>query len=356
MRLVWIGLFAAAAVAVGVVGRATRDPPPPLGALTEEVVTAGAPGALVLVRAGRETRAAAAGAAQLAPRRRRLRAGDRFRVASVTKVFTAALVLQLVAEDRLVLADPVDRWLPGLLEDGAKITVRDLLGHRSGLYDHTDLPAVYNVDRTWSPAQLVALSARRPRSAGFAYSSTNYVILGMLIERVTGRPYAAVLRERITGPLGLRSTRFEPSGRIAGAHAHGHVPAVHDGFVRPAGPAADRDADSASWGGTAGAIVSTAGDVAAFLDALLDGRVVPPRLVAAMVPPVRAGRRSYGLGLVAHPLGCGHGVGHTGNLLGTITVAYRIRERTVVAMTNQHPLTAAADAAFRRLVERAACE
>lgn len=366
-RLLALVILATAALAAGLAARADPDrapaphpraaatPTASLATLAAAVVRAGSPGALVFVRSGDGTVSAAfAGAAQLDPRRG-LATNDRFRIASITKVFTAALVMQLVDEGRLSLSDPVSRWLPKLLSDGDEISVRELLAHRSGLYDHTDLPEVYNVDRTWRPEQLVALSARQPRSRGFAYSSTNYVVLGLILERVTGKHYAELLRSRITAPLGLTATTYELDAGVSGRHAHGHVPTVHDGFVRPATAAADVDAHSATWGGTAGAIVSTAADVATFLDALLDGKVIPKRRVDEMLPVPRRGERSYGLGLGAFPLACGHGIGHTGNLLGTVTVAYRVRDRTVVAMTNQHPLTNAADLAFRSLVERAAC-
>ena len=351
----WLAAVALlAAAALGVALRGAAEEPPPLRPLLKAVVDGGAPGALIYIRDDQGEKTAAAGHAQLAPARR-LEPNARFRTASLTKMFTAAITLQLIQENRLRLESTLERLRPGLLEDGDSITIRALLSHRSGLYDHTDLPEVYNVDRTWTPEQLVALSAERQRQEGFAYSSTNYVILGLVIEAVTGQRYADVLRARITEPLGLDDTTYEPD-RQPPATVHGHVPTVHDGFIRPATPTADTSGHSATAGGTAGAIVSTPKDIATFLDALLDAEVLlPKRLRDQMVPRERHDERSYGLGLVAHPLGCGHGIGHTGNLLGTITVAYRVGERTVVAMTNQHPLTNEGDVAFRRLVERAAC-
>src|SRR5204862_3179252 len=134
-----------------------------LDAAVNRVVSAGVPGALALVREGDRTRTAAAGLADLATHRK-LRPDDRFRVGSVTKTFVAAIVLELAAEGRLRLDDPVARRLPGLLPDGGRITIRDLLAHRSGLADVADDRAVLNGARSdWPPRRLVALVAKRPR-------------------------------------------------------------------------------------------------------------------------------------------------------------------------------------------------
>ena len=332
-----------------------------LDAEARAVVAAGSPGTLVLVENGRSRIYAASGLADLrgaVP----LRPGDRFRAGSITKTFVAVVVLQLVREQRLRLGDTVERWLPGLLPAGGRITIRDLLRHTSGLSDYAaDEQFLRRTLREprhrWTPRELVrqALRLGPAGSPGgrFAYASTNYVLLGLVVERVTDRTVGEALRRRIFVPLGLRDTSFAP-GALPGRHAHGYQPSAHDGIVASLATARDRSEASASWAWAAGAIVSTAPDLSRFLGALLRGRLLPSRLLAQMrpEPPER-----YGLGLAAFRTPCGTAIGHTGNLLGTVSAAWASPDgrRRVVAMTNSYPLSPAADTAFRRLLDAAFC-
>jgi D-alanyl-D-alanine carboxypeptidase len=329
--------------------------PSHLDAAVERVVSAGVPGALALVRDGDRTGVVAAGLAEVAPSRE-LRPDDRFRVGSVTKTFVATIVLELAAEKRLRLDDPVARWLPGLLPDGRRITVRDLLAHRSGLADVADDPEVLNGSRSsWSPRRLVELVARRPRigtpGGAFHYSSTNYLVLGLLVERVTGRSVAAELRRRIVGPLGLTDTTYEP-GPLAGRHVHGYRLASHQGVVDPTSRR-DLEPRSARWAGASGDLVSSARDLVPFLSALLGGKLLPPRELRAM----EAVNPRYGLGLAVYPTRCGLAWGHTGNLNGVLTIAWSTRDgrRQAIVMANAYPLPAAADVALRRAAVTAFC-
>lgn len=141
----------------------------------------------------------------------------RMRIASISKVFTAVVVLQLVEEGALQLDAPIATWLPDLLPTGNIITVRQLLNHTSGLYDYLEdrtfrNQAYQHPERAWAPAELVAYAARFPASFApgtpgqFDYSSTNYVILGMLVEQVTGHSLAQEMRQRIFDPLELTET------------------------------------------------------------------------------------------------------------------------------------------------------
>jgi D-alanyl-D-alanine carboxypeptidase len=330
---------------------------PRLDAALQRVVSAGVPGALVLVRDGNRTRTAAVGLADVGAHRK-LRSTDRFRVGSVTKTFVAAVVLELVAEQRLRLGDPVALWLPGLLPDGGRITIRDLLAHRSGLADVADDPAVLDGDRSdWPPRRLVALVSRRPRIAApggaFHYSSTNYLVLGLLVERVTGRSLAAELRQRITTPLRLTDTTYRP-GALVGRHVHGYRLASHQGVVDPAAPRRDLEGRSVRWAGASGDLVSSAGDLARFLAALLGGDLLPARELRAM----EAVSPRYGLGLAVYPTRCGLAWGHTGNLNGVLTIAWSTRDgrRQAVLMANAYPLPAAADVALRRAAVTAFCD
>jgi D-alanyl-D-alanine carboxypeptidase len=329
---------------------------PHLEAAVDRVVSVGVPGTLVLVRDGDRTQMAAAGLADVGARRK-LRPADRFRVGSVTKTFVATIVLELAAEKRLRLDDPIARRLPGFLPDGARITIRDLLAHRSGLPDVADDPAVLNGARsTWSPRRLVALVARQPRIAApggaFHYSSTNYLVLGLLVERVTGRSLAAELRRRVIGPLGLTDTAYRP-GPVGGRHVHGYRLASHQGVVDPAASPRDLEGRSARWAGASGDLVSSARDLARFLAALLGGDLLPARELRAM----EAVSPRYGLGLAVYSTRCGLAWGHTGNLNGVLTIAWSTRDgrRQAVLMTNAYPLPAAADTALRRAAVTAFC-
>ena len=328
----------------------------------DAVVAAGSPGALVLVDRGGSRREEAAGLAVLrgsVP----LRAGYRFRAGSITKTFVAVLVLQLVAEKKLGLGDTVERWLPGLVPNGDRITVRQLLAHTSGLADYAGDSAflrrtVSEPRRRWTPRELVGVAVgqgpvARPGER-FAYASTNYVLLGLIVERATGTTVERQLRRRIFTPLHLTDTSFSAGTDVPGRHAHGYAPSQHDGIVGSLAAARDRSTASASWGWAAGAIVSTAPDLSRFFATLLQGRLLPARLLALMRPPEGA---RYGLGLAAFRTPCGTAIGHTGNLLGTVSAAWNSRDgrRRVVAMTNSYPLSPAADTAFRRLLETAFC-
>jgi D-alanyl-D-alanine carboxypeptidase len=321
-----------------------------------QVVSAGVPGAFALVRDGGGTETAAVGLADVGARVR-IQPADRFRIGSVTKTFVATVVLQLVAAGRLRLDDSVARWLPGLLADGERITIRDLLSHRSGLADVADDPAVLGGSRSdWSPRQLVALMAREPRTAApggaLRYSSTNYLLLGLIVQRVTGRSVGSELVQRIIGPLQLTNTAYTP-GPIAGEHVHGYSLPSHQGVVDAAAEPNDLESRSARWAGAAGDIVSSASDVSRFFAALLGGKLLPSTELRAM----EAVRSRYGLGLAVHPTPCGPAWGHTGNLNGVLTIVWSTLDgrRQAVVVANAYPLPAAADLALRRLAVAAFC-
>lgn len=159
----------------------------------DAVVAAGAPGAIVLVRDGDRTIRLASGYGNLA-RRTPMRASDRFRIGSETKMFIATVVLQLVGDDKLSLADTVERRLPGLVPNGGRITVRQLLNHTSGLFDYAEdkafIKQVDNPRKHWAPRQLVELATAQPPlfapGSRHSYSNTGYILLGLIVEKTTG--------------------------------------------------------------------------------------------------------------------------------------------------------------------------
>ncbi|HET9737093.1 MAG TPA: serine hydrolase domain-containing protein [Solirubrobacteraceae bacterium] len=290
----------------------------------DRVVSAGAPGAIALVRDGHRTVRAAGGFADRRSRRP-LRPGDRFRVGSNTKTFVATVLLQLAGEGRLALEDTVERWLPGLVPGGGAITVRQLLNHTSGLPDYApedDDSFIRQVladrRRKWTPRELVGIAMARPPlfapGAAWAYSNTGYILLGLIAEAASGRPLATELRERIFAPLHLRGTTYATGPRIAGRHGHGYS---RFGARR----LYDITAVDQSWAGAAGAIVSRARDLARFQRALLGGRLLRRDLLAQMRTTVPVGGQGYGFGLIRTRLPCGTFWGHGGETLGYLSYA-----------------------------------
>jgi D-alanyl-D-alanine carboxypeptidase len=205
---------------------------------------------------------------------------DRFRIASVTKVFVATVVLQLAQEGRLTLDDPVGMWLPGLVPYEGQMTIRHLLNHTSGLYNYMDSAFMRKVrlqpDHSWAPAELAAYSTARrmyfpPGAPGlWRYSNTNYVVLGMIVERVTNSPLAAEIRWRVLDRLGMRDTFFEGNEDVPGGVAHGYV-----GWR-------DRTNVNMTFAWAAGNMVSTVSDLRIFARAVCDGSLLNPDALAAM--------------------------------------------------------------------------
>lgn len=291
--------------------------------LSALVHTDGLPAALASVkdRAGR-SRTYTAGVGDLATGSQVPKDGQ-VRIGSNTKVFTAVVMLQLVGEGKVGLDAAVDTYLPGLVRghgiDGRHITVRQLLQHTSGLPDYTR----YLGDdvRYFEPRDLLDIALRH--KADFApgtkwkYSNTNYVLAGLIIQRVTGRPLAEEMDQRIIKRIGLRHTSFPAPGdrTIREPHPQGYY---RDSAGAPLRDVTDMDP---SWGWAAGQMISTNSDLNRFFTALLAGRLLPAAQLAQMrttVPAAYFGSGArYGLGLVSRRLSCG-GVywGHGGSLPG----------------------------------------
>jgi D-alanyl-D-alanine carboxypeptidase len=231
----------------------------------------------------------------------------RFRLESVSKIYTATLILQLAEEGRLRVNDTVARWLPGLLPYGDRITIRQLLTMQSGLIDNNDvvnasgsaqraylervrdvalrariLAISSRVDRNpateFSPLWWIRLAAWQPLlftpGSGFHYSNIGYDVLGLVASRAGGKPLADLYRERIFEPLGLDATAYDPQGPIQGPHALGYG-------IEPDGTRFDASEWHAGVGAEGG-IVSNAEETARFLTALMQGKLVDSREIEAM--------------------------------------------------------------------------
>jgi len=265
-----------------------------------------APGATAYVSGPRGSWLGAAGMAD-ARSWVRMPVDARMRLESVSKIYTATLILQLAQEGALRVSDTVAKWEPGLLPYGNRITIRQLLTMQSGLVDNNDLRNAsasaqqVNLARVKDAtlrAQLLAIADRVARDpatefapiwwirlaawqpllftpgAGFHYSNIGYDILGLIAAHAGGKPLSALYRERIFEPLGLRATAYDPQGPIAGPHARGYG-------IEPNGTRVDA-ADWHAGIGAEGGIVSDARDTATFLTALMRGTLLGPRQLAAM--------------------------------------------------------------------------
>ncbi|MFF2076802.1 serine hydrolase domain-containing protein [Kitasatospora sp. NPDC058162] len=321
----------------------------------QATMAAGAPGAFAVIRDHGDddrTRSVTVGKADLdgTP----MNSAWRFRVGSNSKMFTAVLVMQLAQEGRIDLDKPLRDYLPaGTLPDGWTMTGRQVMEHRAGIYDHTnDLLEQAGEETTsafearirtnvYAPADLVAMSVKHGQQytpgSRYSYSNTDFVLLGLAVEHLTGRPFADVLRERIIEPLGLGQTSFVvPDQRIEGAHVTGYL--TNDDRTKPL---LDSTEQTGSWVWAAGAVISSAGDLDRFLTALVaggDGGLVSDdslRQMEAALPTPTA-KISYGLGLRRISLTCGDVYGHGGIVQGFQTQSFVGADgrRSVVVFAN----------------------
>ena len=226
-------------------------------------------------------------------------AGTHFRIASNTKTITAALIVLLAEEGKLKLDDPVSKYVANV-PNGDKITITDLLDMRSGLYNYTNAPELSeSMDkdpaRAHTPADLLAIAFKRPPDfqpgAEYEYNNTNYALLGLIIEKAAAKPLAEVMRERLFGPLGMKETYLPASGDITlpepYAHGYGYgsvatvltddepyppdiVAAARAGTLNPA----DFTGVNHSFAWAAGGAISTANDMATWIEALVSGKVL----------------------------------------------------------------------------------
>ncbi|MFF7454501.1 serine hydrolase domain-containing protein [Kitasatospora sp. NPDC008115] len=258
------------------------------------------------------------------------------RIGSETKTFTATAVLQLVDEGLVGLDAPIATYLDGV-PGGAEIRVRDLLDMRSGLFNYTedeDFIDAFLDDphRVFTPEELLAYGYRHPiefePGARFRYSNTNYILLGQLVERVSGRSIEAFVQDRITGPSGLRHTLFPQGSELPEPYAHGYTDRTPTGTVTDS----THWSPSSSW--AAGALVSDLHDLARWARDLATGTLLSPGTQAQRldVLPTGVPGAGYGLGI----FDINGWTGHTGALFGYESLAVYLPEQraTLVVLLN----------------------
>lgn len=356
----------AAAVLVGSGAAATATPPSSAAMkdAAQRVLSTGVPGYLARIDDGRRTSVTVAGVADRATGRP-LSGRDQFEAGSNTKTFVAVLALQQVDRRALDLNAPVSRYLPGVVPNGENITVRMLLNHTSGLFSYTSDPAFFtkmheDPQHVHTERELLDVAfAHEPNFApgeSWSYSNTNYTLLGMILQKQTGKSLATLVQERIARPLGLKDTYLaDPRATHTGrGYAHGYgisfagaAPAYTDVSDWPIG----------GWGGAAGAIISTSQELSRFFSAVLGGRLFSQEQLREMkttveVPADFGISGAYGLGLFRIDSPCGTVWGHGGDTMGHHSTAVTTEDgrRTAVSDATAEPADSTPNAGVERFV------
>ncbi|MFI1919962.1 serine hydrolase domain-containing protein [Nocardia sp. NPDC020380] len=338
MRLAVLGVAMAAVTACGVDGSGDTEEigRGEIQTALNDAVHLGFPGGQAVVSDKGHVWTVTAGAGDLATGKP-FADDSRLRIGSNTKPFVATVMLQLVGEGKVDLDAPVERYLPGVVHgpgiDGNRITIRNLLQHTSGLpefaaeFGETPKPGQVEIvteQARWTTADMAAVirnaltaPADFEPGAQWRYSNTNYIVAGMVIEKVTGHSVGAEITSRIIERLALRDTYYPEPGEtgIRGPHPIG--------YSQVGGNRIDYTSQNVSWAGAAGAMVATGADLDRFFAGLLDGKLLPPAQLAEMKNVRSAdeqGTMAYGLGLARISLSCGRQLwGHTGGVSGFLT-------------------------------------
>jgi len=267
--------------------------------------------------------------------------GRRFRVGSVTKTFTSALMLQLIEDGQLAATDPLSVWVPAF-PNSSSITICQLLGHRSGTADFMfDEPELYpelllaDLGRTFTLEEAVNISAALPPHAPagkrYRYSNTDYLLLGVIIERTLDTPVPAAIRSQLTGPLGMDDTGMELGVTVDLANGWFDPDPVDGGTGPTVNTANVRDLPNEaliSLAGSAGGMTSSLSDLANWACALYGGEVLSVDgtrdLLASTTDADEHGRHGWGIFAfdLRHGLGIAHG--HAGNIVGSSALMIRV--------------------------------
>jgi D-alanyl-D-alanine carboxypeptidase len=372
-RLAQSGSFAAAAIAFvfAVQGAASAqpalkpvDPAALQGTLDKLAAEMMVPGAAMLLRTPEGEFVGTYGSRGLEDRTP-VTIDDHIRVGSNTKTWTGTVILQMVQEGKIALSDPVSKYRPDV-PDGGDITIEQLLNMRSGLFNYSTTFVLNDaLDReplrVWKPDELLAIAYAVPPyfppGQGYRYSNTNTVLLGLIAEKIEGKPLETILEDRLFAPLGLKDTLLPPrsSNAIPEPHPRGYmytdnvltlatnaIPpdlqiAARNGKLLPN----DQTDVNPSWGWAAGAGISTARDLATWVEAMTQGKVLGPELQKIRMASLRPqsdndpGGALYGLGIAQFgPL-----YGHTGELPGFNTFMGNdpVNKVTLIVWTNLAP-------------------
>ena len=276
-----------------------------------------------------------------------VKADTLFSIGSITKTFIAALALELAERGTIGLDDPLSKYVPTFPNAG-QITLRELLDHRSGIHDAFTSPGmaaaiISNPSRIWTVAQVLA-KIGKPYFApghGYFYSNTNYILLGVVIEKATGQTIASLVRSEFLDPLGMKNTWFQPEEQVPSANfAHGYMGKASKPVDKSAGQKMLPYASEATVAGAAGGFVSTAPDLARWASALYGGAVLDQSALASMtdVSPTLPYKPPfpYGFGLEQATISGRLAWGHRGHLDGFWSAIWYLPDLhiTIVLLTN----------------------
>ncbi len=266
-----------------------------------------------------------------------------FRIGSLTKTFIATVLLQLQDEGKLNLNDTLDTYITTpAIPNANNITLRELANMTSGLYNYTNDPTfnedhAQNLQKIWTPTELVDIAISHPPTfapgKGYEYSNTNYILLGMIIEKVTGNTIVDELQKRIFSPLNLSQTSYATTSDMPANSSHGY--SLVDEKTQKV---IDTTNDNPSWGGAAGAIVSNINDLKTWAEAMGQGTLVSPeaqkeRFTWVNEPGTDVAK--YGIGTMK----IGNFVGHEGHIDGYNSVFFYLpsKNATIVVLQNLNP-------------------
>lgn len=250
-----------------------------------------------------------------------------FEIASNTKTFTTAFIMQLAEEGKLSLSDPLSKWVPSYQNIDSTITIRQLLDHSSGIYDYlNDDPLAeilirsyfYEPEKYWTPDEILSSYIGEPnfkQGTSYRYSNTNFLLLGVIAEKAAGADFASEVRRRFFTPLGLTSTFVGWKDSIVGEFTHNWHDTLKNAPMMNLGEI-DKTAQL-SMADAAGGNVSIPSDLALWVKALYEGNLLADSSKAQMIKlKTWPGGMRYGLGTVRVPYGTRSFYGHTGGLLG----------------------------------------
>ncbi|CAM5356095.1 beta-lactamase [Streptomyces avidinii] len=240
----------------------------------------------------------------------------RVRIGSETKTFTVTALLQLVDQGKLGLDDPIGKYIAGV-PNGDRITLRELAGMRSGLFNYSLDPDFIkklqaDPERSFTPQQLLDYSFKNPvqfqPGAKFDYSNTNLILLGLVVEKITGRPIHDVIQKDVLEPAGLRNTLFPTSPAIPDPHAQGYTNQTASGKIE------DSTAWNPSWAWSAGEMISDLQDLRSWAHTLATGTLLTPATQAERLKttPMNLPGDGYGLGI----FNVQGWIGHNGSIPG----------------------------------------
>ncbi|MFX0575344.1 serine hydrolase domain-containing protein [Nocardia nepalensis] len=321
------------------------------------------PGAVVLVKSPKQGNWTATFGTRAIDQNEPMSVDDYFRIGSNTKTMTSTAILQLVQDGKLALDDPIAKYWPGV-PNGDRITIAQLSEMRSGLYSYSFDPefnATLDNDpqKVWTPEELLAIAFAHPvgfePGEKFEYSNTNIILLGLVIEKITKMTAAENFQKRIFDPLGLKDTSLPAAtdSSIPDPHPQGYafgtnVSTIETFALPPAEQAAavagtlkpnNETNANPSWTWTAGGAISTVGDMATYVKALVGGGLLDEKMQKIRldsiqpIDPADPGVAGYGLGIVRFGL---HLIGHDGQIPGFMTfMGYDpVSELTIVIATN----------------------